>query len=174
MSPSTPLHDTSGEPRAATAQYLSFVLGQELYALPIHEVKEIMEYAKPTPVPLAGQLVRGVINLRGSVVPVIDMARRFGLPDAGPRKRHCIVITELDMDAAGSVERLVLGMTVDAVNAVVEVKLDDVEPAPPFGTRIPSTFIQGIARLNGRMLTLVATERALALDELRASHPVSG
>ena len=78
------------------------------------------------------------------------------------------------MDAAGSVERLVLGMTVDAVNAVVEVKLDDVEPAPPFGTRIPSTFIQGIARLNGRMLTLVATERALALDELRASHPVSG
>jgi purine-binding chemotaxis protein CheW len=105
--------------------------------------------------------VRGVINLRGAVVPVMDLSARFGRGQSVIGKRSCIVIVE-----AGGEEKQVLGMLVDAVNAVVEIGGEDIEPAPSFGTRIRPDFIAGMGKYNGRFVILLDIERVLSSEEI--------
>jgi purine-binding chemotaxis protein CheW len=113
-------------------QYLTFLLDKEVFAIGILSIKEIIEYHSPTAVPMMPEWIRGVINLRGAVVPVIDLSARFGRTPSAITKRTCIVIVEVEADA----QRQVAGVLVDAVNQVLDIPVNDIEPPPAFGTRI--------------------------------------
>jgi purine-binding chemotaxis protein CheW len=125
-------------------------------------VKEIIEFAGITDVPMMPDSIRGVINLRGAVVPVMDLSARFGRPQSVPGKRTCIVIVELESDG----ERQLTGVVVDAVSAVLDIPASDIEPAPSFGTRIRGDFIAGMGKVNGRFVILLDVDSVLALDGL--------
>src|SRR5574344_1655305 len=128
------------ESASAPTQYLTFMLGSDAYALGILSIKEIIEYTTMTEVPLMPAFVRGVINLRGAVVPVMDLQARFGQTISAVTKRTCIVIVEV----AGPNGPQVMGVVVDAVNAVLDISAADIEPAPAFGTHIRADFIEGM------------------------------
>ncbi|GJJ05412.1 chemotaxis protein CheW [Duganella rhizosphaerae] len=149
---------------ALPSQFLTFMLGEDPYAVGILHIKEIIEYGALAAVPMMPPCVRGVINLRGAVVPVMDLSARF---DRGPSvigKRSCIVIVEVDGGAGDN--KQVLGMLVDAVNAVVEIAAGDIEPPPSFGTRIRPDFIAGIGKYNGKFVILLDIEHVLSNEEI--------
>ncbi len=147
------------------AQYLTFLLAQEQFAIGILGIKEIIEYHGVTEVPMMPPCVRGVINLRGAVVPVLDLLARFGRPSSAVTKRTCVVIVEVE---AGQ-ERHVVGLLVDAVNEVLDIAPADIEPPPSFGARIRSDFIQGVGKVKGKFVLVLDVDRALSLDEI-AEH----
>ena len=147
------------------AQYLTFLLAQEQFAIGILGIKEIIEYHGVTEVPMMPPCVRGVINLRGAVVPVLDLLARFGRPSSAVTKRTCVVIVEVE----GAEERHVVGLLVDAVNEVLDIAPADIEPPPSFGARIRSDFIQGVGKVKGKFVLLLDVDRALSLDEI-AEH----
>jgi purine-binding chemotaxis protein CheW len=147
-----------------SAQYLTFMLGGESFGIGIMAVKEIIEFGSVTEVPMMPDSIRGVINLRGAVVPVMDLAARFGRPQTVPGKRTCIVIVELEGDG----ERQVTGVVVDAVSAVLDIPDAEIEPAPSFGTRIRGDYIAGMGKVNGKFVILLNVEQVLALDGLPA------
>jgi purine-binding chemotaxis protein CheW len=150
---------------AEPTQYLTFMLAGEVFALAILGVKEIIEYRGLTEVPMMPGCVRGVINLRGAVVPVMDPLARFGRAPTEVTKRTCIVIVEIEADD----ERHVVGMIVDAVNEVLEIPAADIEPPPAFGARIRSDFIQGMGKVRERFVILLDPSRVLTLDEAAAA-----
>ena len=152
--------DTSAD--GQSAQYLTFMLGGEAFGIGIMAVKEIIEFAGITEVPMMPDSIRGVINLRGAVVPVMDLAARFGRPQSVAGKRTCIVIVELEHDG----ERQLTGVVVDAVSAVLDIPASDIEPAPSFGTRIRGDFIAGMGKVNGKFVILLNVQQVLALDGL--------
>ena len=145
-------------------QYLTFMLGGEAFAIGILGIKEIIEYGHLTEVPMMPACVRGVINLRGAVVPVMDLLARFGQPASAVTKASCIVIVEVVSSGANGDERQVVGVVVDAVNEVLDIAATDVEPPPLFGARIRSDFIAGIGKVKGRFVILLDVEQVLALD----------
>ncbi len=145
-------------------QYLTFMLGGEVFAIGILAIKEIIEYSNLTGVPMMPACIRGVINLRGAVVPVMDLSARFGKAASEVTKRTCIVIVEIEAHG----EQQVVGMIVDAVNAVVEIAPSEIEPPPTFGARIPSDFVEGMGKINGRFVILLNANRVLAADEMDA------
>jgi purine-binding chemotaxis protein CheW len=145
-------------------QYLTFMVGKELYAIGILGVREIIEYHKLTEVPMMPPAIRGVINLRGSVVPVVDLSARFGRTPSEVTKRTCIVIVEQELDG----ERQVLGVVVDAVNQVLDIPQQDIEPAPTFGTKIRSEFIQGMGKVDGKFVVLLDVARVLSIEQAAA------
>ena len=147
---------------AEPTQYLTFLLGSEMFALGILAIKEIIEYRAPTEVPMMPASVRGVINLRGAVVPVVDLQARFGRPSSPVSRRSCIVILEVPQGD----ERQVVGVVVDAVSEVLDIPAADIEPPPAFGTRIRRDFIAGMGKVRERFVILLNAEHALALDEL--------
>ncbi|SEO46185.1 purine-binding chemotaxis protein CheW [Duganella sp. CF517] len=149
---------------ALPSQFLTFMLGEEQFAVGILHIKEIIEYGSLATVPMMPTCVRGVINLRGAVVPVMDLSARFGRNPSAITKRSCIVIVEVA--GAGGDGKQVLGMLVDAVNAVVEIAAGDIEPAPSFGTRIRPDFIAGIGKFNGKFVILLAIDRVLSTEEV--------
>jgi len=151
---------------ALPSQFLTFLVGEDQYAVGILHIKEIIEYGSLAAVPMMPDCVRGVINLRGAVVPVMDLSARFGRGPAAIGKRSCIVIVETE-GAPGEAKQ-VLGMLVDAVNAVVEIAAADIEPAPSFGTRIRPDFIAGMGKHNGRFVILLDIERVLSSEEIVA------
>ena len=149
-------------PPLAAPPYLAFRLAGEVYAIDILRIREIIEYNPPTAVPMMPPSLRGVINLRGAVVPVIDLAVRFGRPATGVGKRTCFVIVEVAH--AGAI--LVLGLMVDGVNAVLEIAAENIEPPPSFGTRVNAEFIAGMARVDGRFVILLDIARVLSIEEM--------
>jgi len=148
---------------AEPEQYLTFLLAQEPFAIGILAIREIIEYQGVTEVPMMPACVRGVINLRGAVVPVVDLQARFGRPSSAVTKRTCVVIVEAD---SGDGERHVMGLVVDAVNEVIDIAPADIEPAPAFGARIRSDFIRGVGKVRGRFVLLLDVDRALSIDEI--------
>jgi purine-binding chemotaxis protein CheW len=149
---------------AQQSQYLTFMLASEMFAIGILAVKEIIEYNGVTTVPMMPGCIRGVINLRGAVVPVMDLALRFGRPEAPVTKRTCIVIVEIDANG----ERLVIGMVVDAVNAVLDIPASEIEPAPAFGARMRPDFLQGMGKVNGKFVLLLNARQVLSEEEIGA------
>jgi purine-binding chemotaxis protein CheW len=160
------MNHTNREPNVAAdaqaAQYLTFMLAGESFGIGIMAVKEIIEFSGITEVPMMPDSIRGVINLRGAVVPVMDLAARFGRPRSVPGKRTCIVIVELEKDGAYQL----MGIVVDAVSAVLDIPAADIEPAPSFGTRIRGDFIAGMGKLNGRFVILLNVDPVLSLEGL--------
>ncbi len=158
---------TALKPEAAAAlaeacQYLTFTLGGEMYAVDTLSVKEIIEYGQVTAVPMMPPCIRGVINLRGAVVPVIDLKARFGGPPTEVTRRTCIVITEL----GGEDEQQVVGIVVDTVSEVLEIPAAEIEPPPAFGARIRVDFIRGMGKVKGGFVILLDLAAVLASDEL--------
>ena len=147
---------------AERTQYLTFMLSGEVFAIGILAIKEIIEYGSLTKVPMMPACIRGVINLRGAVVPVMDLSSRFGTESAGVTKRTCIVIVEIEADG----EQRDVGVVVDAVNEVLEIDAADVEPAPAFGARICTDFIAGIGKVNGKFVILLNVDRVLSVDDM--------
>jgi purine-binding chemotaxis protein CheW len=147
---------------APPTQYLTFTQGTETFAIGILNVKEIIGYVGVTEVPMMSECIRGVINLRGSVVTVMDLAARFGRPPSPVTKRTCIVIVELD----DGHERHVVGVLVDAVSAVLEIDRADIEPPPSFGAKIRSDFIHGMGKVNNRFVILLDIGKVFSVDEI--------
>lgn len=145
-------------------QYLTFMLGGETYAIGILRIKEIIEYGQLTEVPRMPDFIRGVINLRGAVVPVIDMGARFGKRATVITRRTCIVIIEV---AVGE-ETQDVGVMVDAVNEVLEIPGNEIEPAPAFGANIRSDFIAGMGKIAGKFVIILNIEYVLSVDEMAA------
>ncbi|MGE5414492.1 MAG: chemotaxis protein CheW [Syntrophomonadaceae bacterium] len=144
------------------AQYLTFSLSGGEYAIAVLRVREIIEHESVTRVPSTPDFVRGVINLRGSVVPVVDLALKFGLPPSPVTKRTCIVIVEAE--SAG--ERIVMGVLADAVNQVVEFASGEIEPPPSFGAPIRVDFLAGLGKLGDAFVLVLDTDRVLSTEEL--------
>lgn len=150
-------------------QYLTFVLGGEMFALPILNIREIIEYGKLTTVPLMPAFIRGVINLRGSVVPVIDLSVRFGRAETETHRRSCIVIIEVEVESEDF--RQEIGVVVDAVNEVLEIPPSEIEPPPSFGARIRSDFIHGMGKVDGDFVIILNVGQVLSVDEMaKLSH----
>lgn len=151
------------------SQYLIFSLGKELFAVGTLRVREIIEYGNITTVPMMPAFIRGVINLRGAVVPVIDLNARFGRGRTEISRRTCVVILEAQADG----DTHVLGIVVDAVSAVRQIDSANVEPAPSFGTRIRADFIDGMAKVNGNFVILLDLGKVLSVEEMTLLGEVS-
>ncbi len=145
-------------------QYLTFILGGETFSINILCIKEIIWYTNLTEVPMMPACIRGVINLRGAVVPVMDLSSRFGKPSTPVTKSTCIVIVEVN--AGNGSERQNMGVVVDLVQAVLEIPSTEIAPAPSFGARIRSEFIEGIGKVNGRFVILLNVNRVLSTEEI--------
>lgn len=167
-----PLRNISAVAVQKTAnQYLTFTLGGELFGIAIGYIKEIIEYGEVSSVPMMPSVIRGVINLRGAVVPVLDLELRFGRAASSISKRSCIVILEREENQAGAgVESgepaQYLGMIVDAVNEVLEIPAENIEHAPRFGTTIRSELIQAMGKVDGKFVIILDVAEVLALDEI--------
>lgn len=159
----SPAHVGDDEANQDRHQYLTFLIGKESYAIGILRIKEIIEYAELTAVPMMPRCVRGVINLRGAVVPVLDLASRFGGAQAVPTRRTCIVIVEIQASGEATQD---LGVIVDAVNEVVEIPASEIEPPPSFGTRIPENFIEGMGKVAGKFVIVLNVDRVLSADDI--------
>jgi purine-binding chemotaxis protein CheW len=147
---------------AVQQQYLTFFLADEEYAVGIHRVKEIIEYTAITKVPKVPLWIRGVINLRGNVVPVVDLAVRFGLEERPVTKTTCIVIVEMDQDS----ERTVMGVIADAVNQVIDLAPKDIEEPPAFGTRVRLEYLFGMGKLGKKFALILNLDTVLSAAEL--------
>lgn len=154
-------------PDAAATQVLTFVVGGEEFGIGIHQAREIIEYGELTTVPTAPAFIRGVINLRGSVVPVVDLAVRFGRAPSELTRKTCIVVVEVHR--AG--ESAIMGVLADRVSQVAELPADAIEPPPEFGTGVRSDWLLGLGRTGSRFLLLLDIDRALAADAALASPP---
>jgi len=144
------------------AQYLTFMLDREVFAIGILAIKEIIEYDNLTVVPLMPASIRGVINLRGAVVPVMDLSARFGRKPTEVTKRTCIVIVEIQVEG----ERQDIGVIVDAVNEVLDIPASEIEPPPAFGVKIRTDFIRGMGKIDGKFVILLEVDHVLSLDEI--------
>ncbi len=143
------------------SQFLTFVLNEETYGINILNIKELIDYGNITRVPMMPDFITGVINLRGSVVPVVDLAVRFMEKPSKRTKRSSIIIIELDDE-----EKTEIGITVDVVNEVLNISASDVEPAPSFGTKIRTDFISGMGKVNDQLLVLLEIKNILSIAEL--------
>lgn len=144
-------------------QYLTFTLGNELFAIGILAIKEIIEYSHLTRVPMMPDYLRGVINLRGAVVPVVDLPVRFGREASSVTKRTCVVIIEILLNSG---ERQDVGIVVDSVDSVIDIPAAEIEPPPAFGPKITSDFIRGMGKVNGKFVILLEVGFVLGAEEM--------
>ena len=146
----------------APSQYLTFALGSEMFAVGILNVKEIIEYGNLTEIPMMPAFIRGVINLRGSVVPVIDLSARFGGSQTEIGRRTCIVIVEVEDDEA----KHDIGIMVDAVSEVLDIPGSEIEPPPAFGAKIRADFIFGMGKVAGKFVIILNINKVLSVEEI--------
>jgi purine-binding chemotaxis protein CheW len=157
----------------APQQYLTFLLGGEMFALAILNVKEIIEYGNLTEIPMMPAFIRGVINLRGSVVPVIDLSARFGGKATEIGRRTCIVIVEMKGAESGDAGQDI-GIIVDAVSEVLEIPRGEIEPPPTFGAKIRADFIAGMGKVSGKFVIILNVQRVLSVEEMAQLTHVGG
>jgi purine-binding chemotaxis protein CheW len=148
-------------------QFLAFTLGGESFAMDTRWVKEVIQFTGLTEVPLMPPFIRGVLNLRDSVVPVIDLSVRFGKPPTETARRTCVVILEIPRRE----DRAILGIMVDNVSEVLELSEHDIEPAPAFGNRLHSEFIQGVGKIGGKFIIVLNVQQVLSDEEMDALAP---
>ncbi len=147
-----------------TKQYLTFRVGEEDFALDVSNVREILEFTSITRVPKTPEYMRGVINLRGSVVPVLDMRLKFGLTEARKTIDTCIIVLEVDIDG----EKTVIGALVDSVQEVFELDPQHIEPAPRIGTRLRTDFIKGMGKRDDHFIIILDIDKVFSSEELTA------
>ncbi len=154
--------DADGQAAALGRQYLTFVVGAESFGVEISAVKEIIEYRAPTEVPMMPPFMRGIINLRGRVVPVIDLSVRFGRDAIEVARRTCIVIVEIHQEG----EQHEIGVMVDAVSAVLEIANANIEPPPSFGAKLRADFLTGMGKVGEKFVIILDIGKVLSVEEL--------
>ena len=154
------------ETNAATlsGKYLTVSLDNESYAIAVLKVREIIRLQKITPVPQMPEFVKGVINLRGRVIPIVDLRVKFGLK-AEVADRTCIVVVQVSLPTGQNVQ---MGLVVDSVEEVVTLDGKEIEPTPDFGTRVDTSYLLGMAKIKGQVKTLLDIDRVVAPDHLAA------
>lgn len=150
-------------------QYLTFLLSGEMFAINIQHVREIIEYDQPTVVPLMPKFIRGVMNIRGAVVPVVDLSARLHGNSSEPTRRTCVIIVEV----GAADEQRDMGIVVDAVSAVLDIPTADIEPPPTFGTHIRSDFIEGMGKVNDKFVIILNASTVLMAGENAAANLVA-
>ncbi len=145
-----------------TNQYLTFRLGEEIFAVDVIKAREVLDFSPPTRVPQTPAYMLGVINLRGSVVPVVDLRLKFGLPATATSRDTCIIVLEITADG----EATIVGAVADSVQEVLELDADRIEPPPRIGTRLKTEFIRGMGNQDDRFLILLDIDRVFSADEL--------
>jgi len=155
-------HPATSISEDAVKAFLTFKLGEEIFGMELSKTREVIEYGNVTSVPLMPSFLHGVINLRGEVVPVIDLAVRLGRPPLEIRQRSCIVIIEIDYDDT----QFTLGLLADSVCEVNEIPEREIEDAPAFGAEIRAEFILGIAKQEQEFIVLLNASKALSVREL--------
>jgi purine-binding chemotaxis protein CheW len=153
-----------------TVQYLTFKLDEEVFALDVAKVREILEYNIVTKVPQTPDFMRGVINLRGSVVPVIDMRLKFGMSATEQTVNTCIIVVEVALEG----ETSVLGALADSVQEVIEMEPEQIEPAPHIGTRLNTEFIKGMGKHEGDFIMILDIDKVFSEGEIAAVAQSSG
>ncbi|MFQ3236250.1 MAG: purine-binding chemotaxis protein CheW [Paraglaciecola sp.] len=155
---------TSSRPASGNnnRQFLTFVVNTDIYGIDILSIKEIIDYDNITRVPMVASFIAGMVNLRGNVVPVIDLAKRFSAQPSARTKRSSIIIVDLKFNE----QSMAIGIIVDEVSEVIDVSSLEIIPAPEFGTKIRTDFISGISKVEKRLLILLNIENILDIDEL--------
>ncbi len=143
-------------------QYLTFKLADEIFALDICQVREVLDYTCVTRVPQTPEFMRGVINLRGSVVPVVDMRVKFGMSAIDKGVNTCIIIVEVAVDG----ETTVLGAMADSVEEVLDMEPDQIEPAPRIGTKLNIEFLRGMGKRDERFIMILDIDKVFSTTEL--------
>lgn len=143
-------------------KYLTFVLNEEEYGIGILKIKEIIGMMPITTVPQTPDFVKGVINLRGKVIPIVDLRARFGMDTIDYTERTCIIVVEIE----GPAGMLMIGIVVDAVSEVLNIKGEDIEDTPTFGTKLNTDYILGMAKMEGGVKILLDIDRVLTGDEI--------
>ncbi len=145
-----------------TTQFLTFTLGEDVFAIDVTMAREVLDLCEVTRVPQVPDYMLGVINLRGSVVPVIDMRRKFGMPAAKQPRDTCIVVVEVDVDG----DAVVVGALADSVREVLDLSPDQIEPPPRIGTHLNTEFIKGMGNQDDRFVIILDINRVFSSDEL--------
>lgn len=156
-------YETSGQ------QYVTFRLEKELFGVAVARVKEILSLTPITQIPQTPDYMLGVINLRGQVVPVIDMRRKMGLVAAGETEETCIIVVDVQVDG----EVITVGALADAVREVMDIRSDQIEPPPKLGSRLKTAFITGMGKINDQFIILLNIDRIFSTDELVLVQDVS-
>jgi purine-binding chemotaxis protein CheW len=151
-----------------TKQYLTFQLGEDVFAVDVFHVREILEFTTVTKVPRTPDYMRGVINLRGGVVPVLDMRLKFGLSQTEKTVDTCIIVVEVFFED----ESTVIGALVDSVQEVLELEPDQIEPAPRIGTQLKTEFIKGMGKRDDRFIILLDIDKIFSSEELIMAQEV--
>jgi purine-binding chemotaxis protein CheW len=146
---------------AKPGKYLTFLLGQEGYGISVLKVREIIRLCNVTPVPQMPQHVRGVINLRGKIIPVVDLRLKFNLASTAETEHTCIVVVQVALHSGA---KTIMGVVVDAVEEVVQIAAADIEPTPEFGTQVDVTCIVGMAKIRGVIKALLDIDRVIAAE----------
>jgi purine-binding chemotaxis protein CheW len=151
-------------------KYLTFALGEESYAVDVRKVREIIRLANITSVPQMPGFIRGVINLRGKIIPVIELRVRFGLPNAATTDKTCIVVVQIQTSAQ---TRRETGLIVDNVEEVLNLTANDIEPTPDFGSQVDTEYLLGMAKVKGVVKMLLDLDRVLGSEEAEALEQVA-
>jgi purine-binding chemotaxis protein CheW len=152
--------ETTDETRDAI-QYLTFRVRDEEYAISILHVREILPFTTATRLPKTLPAIRGLINLRGGAVPVVDLALAFDLPAGAPTKRTCVIVVDVMIDGEGTM----MGVMADAVNDVIALRADEIEPTPRFAARVPEDFLQGMAKIGSAFVPILDVQTLLSAPE---------
>jgi purine-binding chemotaxis protein CheW len=162
-------HDAAADKATAgtlAGKYLTFALGAEEYGLPVLKVREIIKMLDITQVPQVPAHVKGVINLRGKVIPVVDLRLKFGFSEQGYTERTCVIVVEVAMPNG----RVMMGIVVDAVSEVLTIAAEDIEWTPEFGGRVDTDYMNGIAKVKGKVKILLDLDRVLGADGVLATR----
>ncbi len=155
--------ESDADATLSSTQYLTFDLDGEAFATEISKVREVLEYVQITPVPRSPEYMLGVINLRGSVVPIIDLRLQFSMQAKQIDVDTCIIIVEIDIDGT----QTVLGMLADSVQEVIEMRPDQLEAVPSLGTRVRFEFIEAMVKVDDRFIIVLDMQRVFAVNQLR-------
>jgi purine-binding chemotaxis protein CheW len=149
-----------------TRQYLTFKLGNEIFSLDVAKVREVLDLTPITEIPRTPDFMSGVINLRGSVVPVVDLRLCFGMSKTENTRNTCIVVVEVQLES----EPIVIGALADSVEEVLELEPDQIEPAPRIGTHISTDFILGMGKRDTQFIMILDIDRVFSAEDLAATR----
>jgi purine-binding chemotaxis protein CheW len=156
---STEIQQNTATARAAAGKYLSFVLGRESYGIEVLKIREIIRLVDITAVPQMPEYIKGVINLRGKIIPVIDLRLRFGFAEAATTERTCIVVVQVTASSGNNIQ---MGLVVDGVEEVLNISKSDIEDTPDFGSHFETEYLLGMAKVKGKVTALLDIDRVLA------------
>ncbi len=160
---STATLDSKSAAQHATAKFLTFVLGDESYGIPVLKIREIIRMTDITAVPRMPEYIKGVINLRGKVIPIVDLRMKFGLANVAATERTCIVVVQVTLANGNSPQ---MGLIVDAVEEVLNINGSDIEETPDFGGKVDTEYMIGMAKVRGAVKTLLDIDKIVSAESL--------